>query len=58
MTATSFDEAARDRPYVYSYARLVPHLTYDLYNNAACRVSVSLDLEIMAYVERASQRES
>ena len=25
------DEAARDRPYVYSYARLVPRLTYGLH---------------------------
>jgi hypothetical protein len=24
-------QAARDRPYAYSYARLVPQLTYDLY---------------------------
>jgi hypothetical protein len=31
MSAASLDEAARDRPYAYSYARLVPHLTYGLY---------------------------
>jgi hypothetical protein len=28
VTAALFDEADQDRPYAYSYARLVPHLTY------------------------------
>jgi hypothetical protein len=32
MTTALFDNAVRDRPYAYSYARVVPHLTYGLYH--------------------------
>ena len=43
--AVLFDEAAPDRPYAYTYARLVPRLTYGLYRiKWLSGVSVSLTL--------------
>jgi hypothetical protein len=39
-----------DRPYAYYYARMVSHLTYGLYHICGRRMSISLTLAVLTFV--------
>ena len=55
--AVLFDEADPDLPYAYTYARLVPCLTYGLYRiKWLWGVSVSLTLADMAFAAEGPVR--